>query len=416
MDEIVVGIDVGTTKVCTLVGRVEDEREASIRILGVGIEPSDGIRKGIIVDLPAASQAIKRSVEKAESTSGLEITTGLVSLAGAHVSSVNSRGATGIPGGIIDAVDIARALEQAQAVAIPHDREIVHVIQRGMTVDGQEGVRTPVGMHGYKLEVETHIITAAAATVDNLRQCVGAAGVEIQQFVLNPLASAEVVLTENERQMGVAVCDIGGGTTDLAIYVNGDVWHTMVLAVGGNHVTQDIAHGLRLPLSQAEEVKKQQGYAIRSEVGVEEFFSIRPFGEDHDVQINRQDLAHIIEARIEETFRLIMQEVKRSGYDGLLPAGVVLTGGTSALPGIKRIASQIMGMPVRTAQPENLTGLIDKLDSPAYSTSVGLLRWAATMRDHDVVLSSGHNRSRRSKGEKNMDFEAIKNWMKRLLP
>lgn len=414
MDEIVVGIDVGTTKVCTLVGRVEDEK--SIRILGVGIEPSDGIRKGIIVDLPAASQAIKRSVEKAESTSGLEITTGLVSLAGAHVSSVNSRGATGIPGGIIDAVDIARALEQAQAVAIPHDREIVHVIQRGMTVDGQEGVRTPVGMHGYKLEVETHIITAAAATVDNLRQCVGAAGVEIQQFVLNPLASAEVVLTENERQMGVAVCDIGGGTTDLAIYVNGDVWHTMVLAVGGNHVTQDIAHGLRLPLSQAEEVKKQQGYAIRSEVGIDEYFSIRPFGEDHDVQINRQDLAHIIEARIEETFRLIMQEVKRSGYDGLLPAGVVLTGGTSALPGIKRIASNVMGMPVRTAQPENLTGLIDKLDSPAYSTSVGLLRWAATMRDHDVVLSSGYNKNRRSKGEKNMDFEAIKNWMKRLLP
>lgn len=414
MDEIVVGIDVGTTKVCTLVGRVEDVK--TIRILGVGIEPSDGIRKGIIVDLPAASQAIKRSVEKAESTSGLEITNALVSLAGAHVSSVNSRGATGIPGGIIDAVDIARALEQAQAVAIPHDREIIHVIQRGMTVDGQEGVRTPVGMHGYKLEVETHIITAAAATVDNLRQCVGAAGVEVQQFVLNPLASAEVVLTEQERQMGVAVCDIGGGTTDLAIYVNGDVWHTMVLAVGGNHVTQDIAHGLRLPLSQAEEVKKQQGYAIRSDVGVEEYFSIRPFGEDHDVKINRQDLAHIIEARIEETFRLIMQEVKRSGYDGLLPAGVVLTGGTSALPGIKRIASEVMGMSVRTAQPENLTGLVDKLDSPAYSTSVGLLRWAATMRDNDVVLSSGFNKRRRSKGEKNMDFEAIKNWMKRLLP
>jgi cell division protein FtsA len=414
MDEIVVGIDVGTTKVCTLVGRVEDVK--TIRILGVGIEPSDGIRKGIIVDLPAASQTIKRSVEKAESTSGLEITNALVSLAGAHVSSVNSRGATGIPGGIIDAVDIARALEQAQAVAIPHDREIIHVIQRGMTVDGQEGVRTPVGMHGYKLEVETHIITAAAATVDNLRQCVGAAGVEVQQFVLNPLASAEVVLTEQERQMGVAVCDIGGGTTDLAIYVNGDVWHTMVLAVGGNHVTQDIAHGLRLPLSQAEDVKKQQGYAIRSDVGVDEYFSIRPFGEDHDVKINRQDLAHIIEARIEETFRLIMQEVKRSGYDGLLPAGVVLTGGTSALPGIKRIASEVMGMSVRTAQPENLTGLVDKLDSPAYSTSVGLLRWAATMRDNDVVLSSGFNKRRRSKGEKNMDFEAIKNWMKRLLP
>jgi cell division protein FtsA len=339
----------------------------------------------------------------------------LVSLAGAHVSSVNSRGATSIPGGIIDAVDIARALEQAQAVAIPHDREIVHIIQRGTTVDGQEGVRTPVGMHGLKVEVETHIITAAAATVDNIRQCVGAAGVEIQQFVLNPLASAEVVLTEQEREMGVAVCDIGGGTTDLAIYVNGDVWHTMVLAVGGNQVTQDIAHGLRLPLSQAEEVKKQQGFAVRAEVGAEEYFSIRPFGEDKDVKINRQDLAFIIEARIEETFGLIMQEIKRSGYDGLLPAGMVLTGGTSALPGINRIASDVLGMTVRTAQPQGLTGLVDKLDSPAYSTSVGLLRWATTMRDHDVVVASG-NKKRRKRGEKNMSLDTVKNWLGRLLP
>jgi cell division protein FtsA len=216
--------------------------------------------------------------------------------------------------------------------------------------------------------------------------------------------------------MGVAVCDIGGGTTDMAIYVNGDVWHTMVLAVGGNHITQDIAHGLRLPMSQAEDVKRQQGHAIRSEVGAEEYFAIRPFGEDKDVRINRQDLAHIIEARIEETFRLIMQEVKRSGYDGLLPAGMVLTGGTSALPGIKRIASEVLGMPVRTAQPENLTGLIDKLGSPAYSTSVGLLRWATSMRDHDVASSSGSKRGRRTRGEKSMNFDAIKNWIRRILP
>ena len=270
MEEIVVGIDVGTTKVCTLVGRVEDNK--SIRILGVGIEPSEGIRKGMIVDLAAASQAITRSVEKAEHTSGLEITTALVSMAGAHVSSVNSRGAVALNGGTIDQYDVARALEQARAVAIPHDREIVHVIQRGYTVDGQDGIRSPKGMHGYRLEVEAHIITAAGASVDNLRQCVGAAGVDIQQFVLNPLASAEVVLTEQERQMGVAVCDIGGGTTDLAIYVDGDVWHTMVLAVGGNHVTQDIAHGLRLPIQQAEDVKKQQGHAVRSEIGPEEYF------------------------------------------------------------------------------------------------------------------------------------------------
>ena len=410
MEEIIVGIDVGTTKVCTLVGRVEDNK--SVRILGVGIEPSEGIKKGIIVDLAAASQAITRSVKKAESTSGLEITSALVSIAGAHVSSINSRGAAAVNGNVIEQFDIDHALEQAQAVAIPYDREIIHVIQRGFSVDGQDGIRNPKGMHGYRLEVEAHIITASAATVDNLRQCVGAAGVEIQQFVLNPLASAEVVLTEQERQSGVAVCDIGGGTTDLAIYVSGDVWHTMVLSVGGNHVTQDIAHGLRLPFAQAEDVKKQQGYAVRAEVGAEEYFSIRPYGEDLPAQINRQELAHIIEARVDEIFSLTLQEIKRSGYDGLLPAGMVLTGGASALPGIKKVASDVLGMPVRIAQPENLLGLVDRLNSPAYSTSVGLLRWLMSMQDQDLSIG----RERRSKGDKRMGFGVVKKIIGRILP
>ncbi len=410
MEEIIVGIDVGTTKVCTLVGRVEDDK--SIRILGVGIEPSAGIRKGVIVDLGAASQAITRSVKKAESTSGLEITSALVSIAGAHVSSVNSRGAAAVNGNVIEQYDIERALEQAQAVAIPYDREIIHVIQRGFSVDGQDGIRNPKGMHGYRLEVEAHIITASAATVENLRQCVGAAGVEIQQFVLNPLASAETVLTEQERQMGVAICDIGGGTTDLAIYVNGDVWHTMVLAVGGNHVTQDIAHGLRLPFAQAEDVKKQQGHAVRAEVGAEEYFSIRPFGEERPVQINRKELAEIIEARVEEIFALTLQEIKRSGYDGLLPAGMVLTGGASALPGIKRLASRVLNMPVRTAQPENLLGMVDRLNSPAYSTSVGLLRWLMSMQEQDL----GIGRERRMKGERRVGLNFVKKIIGRILP
>lgn len=408
MEEIVVGIDVGTTKVCTLVGRIEDE--GSIRILGAGIEPSEGIKKGTIVDLEAAARAIARSVERAESTSGLEITTALVSMAGAHVSSVNSRGSVGISSGVIEEYDVVRVLEQARAVAIPHDREIIHVIQRGFSVDGQDGIRTPVGMHGYRLEVEAHIITASHATVDNLRKCVDEAGVQIQQFVLNPLASAEVVLTDQEREMGVAVCDIGGGTTDLAIYVDGDVWHTMVLAVGGNHVTQDVAHGLRLPVAQAEEIKKQQGHAVRGEVGADEYFSIRPFGEERPVQINRQDLAHIIEARVEEIFRLTLQEIKRSGYDGLLPAGMVLTGGSSALPGIKRLASEVLDMPIRTAKPENLVGLVDQLNSPAFSTSVGLLRWALTMHSHQIIPGQ-----RRLKGE-HMNFSFVKKWFDRLLP
>ena len=413
MDEIVIGIDVGTTKVCTLVARVEEE--GKLRILGVGIEPSGGIRKGVIVDLEAASQAITRSVEKAEHTSGLEIYTALVSLAGAHVSSVNSRGVVGVDSECVDEYDVARALDSARAVAIPHNREIIHVIQRGFVVDGQDGIHSPIGMYGSRLEVEAHIITAASATVDNLRQSIGKVGVEVSQFVLNPLASGEVVLTKSEREMGVGVCDIGGGTTDLAIYVKGDVWHTMVLAVGGNHITADIAQGLRMPLEQAEEIKIQHGHAVRSEVGSEEYFNVRPFGEDQPVQINRQELAYIIEARVAEVFSMTLQEIKRSGYDGLLPAGMVLTGGSSALPGIARLASSVLGMPVRTAQPENLIGLTDRLNSPAYSTSVGLLHWALSMQEQDIISRHGQKR-RRLQGDSHMNLDTIKTWLKRLLP
>lgn len=411
MDEpIVVGIDIGTTKVCTLVARVEGER--GLRILGVGIEPSQGIRKGTIVDLGAATQSIARSVEKAQRTSGLEITSALVSLAGSHVSSVNSRGVVGVSGRMIDQDDVARALEAAQAVAIPHNREIIHVIQRGFVVDGQDGIRMPVGMHGFRLEMEAHIITAAATTVENLRQSVQAAGVEATQFVLNPLASAEVVLSETERQMGTVVCDIGGGTTDLAIYIDGDVWHTMVIAVGGNHVTSDIAHGLRLPMEQAEEIKKQYGYALEREVAADDTFTMRPFGEEQAEIVSRKDLAHIIEARVEEIFDLVLQEIKRSGYDGMLPAGMVLTGGMSNLPGIRTLASEVLGLPVRIAKPDNLVGLVDQLHSPAYSTSVGLLYWALMMSETMPVAPRG----RRPRGGGNANWELIKNFLKRMLP
>ncbi len=409
-DSIVVGIDIGTTKVCTLVARAEGVDK--IRILGVGIEPSQGIRKGVVVDLKAASQAIGRSIEKAEHTSGLEINSALVSLAGAHVSSVNSRGVVGITGGVIDQDDIVRAIDAARAVAIPHNREIIHVIQRGFTVDGQDGIRMPVGMHAYRLEVETHIITAAAATVENLRQCVAESGVEVLQFVLNPLASAEVVLNDTERQMGVVVCDIGGGTTDLAIYIDGDIWHTMVLGVGGNHVTSDIAHGLRLPTDQAEEIKIQHGHAVVGDVRPDEYFSIRPFGEEEPAQVSRLDLTHIIEARMEEIFVLVLQEIKRSGYDGLLPAGMVLTGGTSALPGIRQLASHVMGLPVRIAQPENMIGMVDKIQSPAFSTSVGLVHWAFQMNEFAPRLE----RKRQSGKGGAFDWENIKSFLRRLLP
>jgi cell division protein FtsA len=412
-ETIVVGIDIGTTKVCTLVARVEGEH--SFRILGVGIEPSAGIKKGTIVDIQAASQAIARSIEKAERTSGLEITSALVSLAGSHVSSVNSRGVVGISGRMIDQEDVFRALEAAQAVAIPHNREIIHVIQRGFVVDGQEGIRMPVGMHAYRLEVEAHIITAASATVENLRQCVQASGVQVTQFVLNPLASAEVVLSETERQMGVVVCDIGGGTADMAIYIDGDIWHTMVLGIGGNHITSDIAHGLRLPISQAEEIKKQYGYAIQGEINDSDFFSTRIFGEDKPVDVSRKDLAMIVEARAEEIFDLVLQEIKRSGYDGLLPAGVVLTGGSSQLPGIRNLATEVLGLPVRVAKPENLVGLTDQLHNPAYSTSVGLLYWAMMMNEASPAAAIAHRRVGRKKGGR--DFgEMLRTFLKRVLP
>ncbi len=407
---IIVGIDVGTTKVCTLVARLENDSQ--LRILGVGIEPSKGMRKGSVVDMNAAGAAIARSIEKAERTSGLEIESALVSLAGSHITSENSRGVVGVSGRTIGNDDVARAVEAARAVTIPHNREMIHVIQRDFVVDGQGGIRMPIGMHGYRLEVETHVITAAAATVENLRQAVAAAGVRASQFVLNPLASAEVVLSDAEREMGVVVCDIGGGTTDMAVFIDGDVWHTMVLGVGGNHVTSDIAHGLHLPVDQAEAIKLKHGHALQSEISPEEAFYIHPFGEEDPVTILRSDLTHIIEARVEEIFSLVLQEIKRSGYDGLLPAGMILTGGVSKLPGIRQLAKDVLGMPVQIAQPKGMIGMIDQLDSPAFATSVGLLRWAVLMSEFIGTYSP---RRPIISGE-NVDWDKMKGWLRRLLP
>jgi len=413
-EPIVVGIDIGTTKICTLVARLEGD--ADMRILGVGIEPAQGMKKGNVIDIAAATQSISRSIEKAQRTSGLEIQSALVSLAGSHVSGMNSRGVVGINGGVITQNDVDRALESAMAVAMPHNREVIHVIQRGFAVDGQDGIQAPVNFSGYRLEAETHIITAASSTVENIRQCVNACGVDVLQFVLNPLASGEVVLNKSERDMGVCVCDIGGGTSDLAIYINGDVWHTNVLPVGGNLISQDIAIGLRIGFDQAEQVKKQYGHAITSEVGEGEFFTLRTFGEELPQQINRRELVYIIEARVEELFQLLHQEIRRSGYDNLLPAGMVLTGGTSLLPGIRPLAAKILNMPVRVARPDNLLGLVDQLQSPAYSTSVGLLRWSEIMAQ--PAFATTHPRGSKVGGTNttSMDWNKVKSVISRLFP
>jgi len=343
----------------------------------------------------------------------MEINAALVSMAGSQVSSTNSRGVVGISGRVIDQDDILRAIESARAIPIPHNREIIHVIHRGFNVDGQEGIRMPIGMHGYRLEVETHIITASAASTENLRQCVGFSGVEVSQFVLNPLASAEVALTETERQMGVLVCDIGGGTTDIALYSEGDVWYTAVLAVGGNHITSDIAQGLHLPMSQAEEIKIQHGHAIQADVNAHETFEIKPFGENEPIEISRALLANIIEARVEEIFNLVLQELKRSGYDGLLPAGIVLTGGSSLLPGMRTMANRIFGVPVRIARPEGLVGMTDRLNSPAFATSVGLLKWAFL---YNEFLPTEPQKSSLPLSGNHQAWEILKEWLRRLLP
>ncbi len=407
-EEIIVGIDIGTTKICTLIAHME--QDGTFRILGVGIEPNQGMRKGMINDLQKTINAIAKSIEKAQRSSGYEITSALVSIAGSHVSSINSRGAVGITNGVVSQVDINRALEAAQVVAIPHNREVLHVIQRGFTVDGQDGISQPIGMHGYRLEVETHIITASAASVENIRKCAETAGVKVKAFVLNPLASAEVVLTETERQLGVMVCDIGGGTTDLAVYINNNVWHTTVISVGGDLITSDVAHGLRLSLPDAEKIKINYGHAKESEVSAQETFSIRSFGEEVPTEFRRADLAYIVEARAEEIFQFVLQEIKRSGYDGLLPAGVVLTGGSSLLPGIRELASDVLGLPVRVAQPDDLEGLVDQLYSPAYSTSVGLLEWAG-------ILTHSTKKSTRTRGLPPLGiWERVKEFVKRFLP
>lgn len=405
---LITGIDVGTTKICTLIAEVFEDR--NYQILGVGIEPSRGMKKGVVVNVEEASAAIQASVLNAERSAGVEIDRGLVSMAGAHVSSVNSNGVVGISDTQwgIDETDIERALNAAEAIAIPYGREKIHVIPRNFTVDGQEGIRSPLGMHGFRLEVEAHIVTASTTSIQNLEKCVENAGPMIESFVLNPIASGETVLNDTERDMGVVICDIGGGTTDLAIYIDGQVWHTMVLPVGGNHVTSDVAHGLRMPQDMAEQIKLEYGHASARDVDASETFRVMPFGAEHPQQVSRKDLAMIIEARIEEIFSLVMQEIKRSGYDGLLPAGIVITGGTANLPGIRQVANRVLNLPARVAGPRDIHGLTDQVENrPEYATSVGLIIWAANHIDDQGGYAGRDPRRQRKPGGR-------WNWLSRL--
>ncbi len=407
MERTIVGIDVGTTKVCTLIGEVDEQN--NLRIVGVGTVPAQGMRKGVIVNVAEASQAIAASVDKAERISGYDIERANVSLAGAHVSSINSRGVVAVQRGErgIGQDDIDRALDAARMIALPHDREIVHLIPRDYSVDGQEGIRDPLGMIGYRLEVEAHIITGATSSIHNLTKCVQDAGVGADELVLDPLASGLAVLSDNERELGVALADIGGGTTDIAIFIEGSIWHTAVLAVGGNHLTNDIAVCLKMPVAGAEEAKIKYGHACPDLVDPNDMVTVQTFGDNSASRVSRREMAQVIEARVEEIFALTLQEIKRSGYDGLLPAGVVLCGGTAELRGMRELGRKILGMPVRVGAPHDLQGLVDTINSPAYATSIGLLQWG---QRQDTPASRRSPRARLDGGQKLMG------WLKNLLP
>ena len=407
MEETIVAIDVGTTKICTLVAEVTPVRE--LRIVGIGVAPSRGLRKGVVVDIEESTQAIAVSVAKAEQISGYHIDSAYVGISGAHISSLNSRGIAAVSRGERGIVqeDVNRAMEAARAVAIPHNRELIHAIPRGYVVDGQDGVRNPIGLRAFRLEVEAHVITGASASIHNLLRCVQGAGVRVLDLVVQPIAAGEAVLTKPEKELGVVLLDIGGGTTDMAVFIDGSVWHTVVLAVGGNHLTHDVAVGLRTPFTVAETLKVKYGQTMLDTIGEEESIDATAFGDNVHRSVSRRRLVEIIRIRSEEILELILRDIKRSGYDGLLPAGAVLCGGTAELAGIKEFTREILGLPVRVGTPKHLEGLVDTANNPAYACSVGLLLCGLSNSSDAAGDASSHRRGALSR---------LRQWLNALTP
>jgi cell division protein FtsA len=370
-------IDVGSSKICTLVAETTPESE--LRILGVGVTPAQGVKKGMVDNIQQATEAIATSIERAEKSSGSRIVSAHVSIGGNHVQSLNNRGIATIPGKQrpITEEDIDRALEGARNLNLPTNREVLHSIARFFVVDGQEQVTDPVGMFGQRLDMDCHIVTGSVTAIQNLTQCVEGAGVQVEALVFAPLAAAEAVLEEEEKEQGVILVDIGGGTTDIAVFMEGSVFHTTVLPVGGYHLTHDLVAGLRAPYSTVEEIKLNHGSCMPSRVDAEEIIDIDAFGGQRTKEVPRRRIAEILQARVEEILEMIYIDVKRAGFDDMVAAGLVLTGGTAAIPGIVELSELVLRMPVRTGVPRRIHGLADSINSPAYATSVGLLQWAA---------------------------------------
>jgi len=382
---ILASIDVGTTKVCTTVADLNDG--SGIRILGVGISPSKGMHKGMVVNINDAKGSIQESVRRAEQASGYRVESAYVGVTGRHVSSLNNRGVVAITRGdrLVRPYDLKRVLSCAQSVKVPSDRKLLHVIPRGYAVDGQVGVKNPVGMHGFRLDVETHIITAAITSIQNVVKCIRGIGIDVEDLILEPLASGEAVLTEDEKQLGVILADLGGGTTDIAVFKDGSIWHTSVLPVAGYQITRDVAIGLGLPFDVAEEMKKRYGNVMPVYESKADTNAISEDGHG----VSYQELCDIIRARVEEIVKLILLELPHSDYDTLVPNGLVLTGGCANLAGIEALGRDILRLPVRVGVPTEMHGITDTLRDPKYATGVGLLLWGAKYQGAQTWSSKG---------------------------
>jgi cell division protein FtsA len=370
----IVGLDIGTKKVAVIIGEITEDRK--IEVIGIGTADSKGLRKGVVVNLEATTSAIKKAQEEAELMAGVEIQSAFVGISGAHIKSFNSRGVIAVSGKNreITREDIRRVIDQSKAVSIPPDREIIHVIPQEFVVDEQDGIKAPLGMSGIKLEVNVHIVTSAITSVQNLRTCVERADVGIEQIVLNQIATADSVLTHDEKELGVGLIDIGAGTTEVAIFERGSLWYTSIIPIGGDNFTNDIAVGLRTPIPEAEKIKKKFGCIAGPTVDEQETIEVPCVGKARKPRVlSRQILADIIQPRAEEIFRLVDGDIKRMGYEKSLNSGVVLTGGTALLDGLEEVAEEIFDLPVRRGDPAGVSGLVDRVSTPDYATSVGLI-------------------------------------------
>lgn len=380
--DIIVALDIGTTKTCAVVGEVVAD---GVDITGVGESRSRGLRKGVVVNIESTVASIKEAVERAGNVAGVQIASVYAGLAGSHVRGVNSHGIVTIAGREVAQDDVGRVLDQAQHIQIPGDRRVIHVLPQDYIVDAQDGIREPIGMAGVRLEARAHLITAAETSIQNLTKCADRCQLHMADLVLSVLASAEAVVTEDEKEIGVAVVDIGGGTTDVILYVDGSVAHTAVLPMGGMNLTADIAAGLRTPTTEAERLKLRYGCAVASLVDPTEMIEVPGVGGRAAQPVSRQLLANIAEPRMEEIFRFVGQVIMDSGYRDLLGAGVVICGGGSILEGTPELAEHVLGLPTRRGEPTGVGGLVEMVRSPSMATAVGLLKWGASRPARPMV-------------------------------